>query len=141
MSMFDILNSTLQILLKIALLSNILNNKKISIWNAISIINLFLLGSIWFTIYYYSLNRFLYIYKIFQLTEQNLYVQVTYRNLMFFWAHSRASFLNNVGDTIFFNSVGKMPHKMPHDSFNTSNLQHCVISKTIIAFLLWKYFC
>ena len=70
-------------------------------------------GSIWFTIHY-CLNRFLYMYKIFQLTEQNMYVQVTYRNPMFctcalhkrhgqiFGAHSRIFFLNNVGNTIFF---------------------------------------
>ena len=89
--------------------------------DATSIINLFLLGSIWFTIYY-CLNRFLYMYKIFQLTEQNMYVQLTYRNPMFclyvlhkrheqfFGAHSRIFFLNNVEDTIFFNSVGKMSH-------------------------------
>ena len=81
--------------------------------DVISIINLFLLGSIWFTIYH-CLNRFLYMYKIFQLTEQNLYVQVTYRNPMFctyvlhkrhgqfLGAHSRVFFLNNVGDTFFF---------------------------------------
>ena len=51
-------------------------------------------------------------YKIFQLTEQNMYVQVTYvlhkRHGQFFGAHSQVFFLNSVGDTIFFNSVGKM---------------------------------
>ena len=89
--------------------------------DAISIISLFLLWSIWFIIYY-CLNRFLYIYKIFQLTEQNMYLQVTYRNLMFctyvlhkrhgqfFGVHSQIFFLNSVGDTIFFNSVGKMSY-------------------------------
>ena len=50
--------------------------------DAISIISLFLLESIWFTIYYY-LNRFLYMFKIFQLTEQNMHVQVTCRNPLF----------------------------------------------------------
>ena len=89
--------------------------------DAISIIILFLLWSIWFTIYY-CLNRFLYMYKIFQLTEQNMYVQVTYRNPMFctyvlhkrhgqcIGPHSPIFFLNSVGDTIFFNSVGKISH-------------------------------
>ena len=85
--------------------------------DAISIISIFLLETLWFTIYYY-LNRFLYMFKIFQLTEQNMYVQVTYRNAMlckyvlhkrhgqFFGGHSRMFFLNGVGDTILFNSVG-----------------------------------
>ena len=61
-------------------------------------------------------------FKIFQLTEQNMYVQVTYRKPMFctyvlhkrhgqlFGAHSWIFFLNSVGDTILFNSVGKMSH-------------------------------
>ena len=89
--------------------------------DAIPIISLFLLWSIWSTIHY-CLNRFLYMYKIFQLTEQNMYVQVTYRNPMFctyvlhkrhgqfFRAHSRIFFLNSVGDTVFFNYVGKISH-------------------------------
>ena len=62
-------------------------------------------------------KRFLYMYKIFQLTEQNIYLQVTYRNPifctyvlhkrhgLFVGAHSRiffSFFLNSVGDTIFF---------------------------------------
>ena len=54
------------------------------------------------------------------LHKQKMYVQVTYRNQIFcsynldkrhgqfFWAHSQIFFLNNVGDTIFFNSVCKM---------------------------------
>ena len=50
--------------------------------DAIPIISLFLLESIWFTIYYY-LSIFLYMFKIFELTEQYMYVQVTYRNQMF----------------------------------------------------------
>ena len=61
-------------------------------------------------------------FKIFQLTEQYVYVQVAYRNPyfgtyvlnkrhgQFFGAHSRISFLNSVGDTMFFNTVGKMSH-------------------------------
>ena len=61
-------------------------------------------------------------YEIFQLTEQNMYVQVTYRNPMFctyvlhkrheqfFGANSRIFLLNNVGDKLFFNSVGKLSH-------------------------------
>ena len=61
-------------------------------------------------------------YKIFQLTEQNMYVHVTYRNPFlctyvlykqhgqFFGAHSGIFFSNSVGGTIFFNSVGKMCH-------------------------------
>ena len=61
-------------------------------------------------------------FEIFQLTEQNMYVQVTYTNPVFctnvlhkrhgqfFGAHSRIFVLNSVGDTILFNSVGKMPH-------------------------------
>ena len=94
--------------------------------DAILIISLFLFESFWFTIYYY-LNIFLYVFKIFQLTEQYMYLQITYRNPMFcsyvlhkrhgqfFGAHSRIFFfffffLNSVGDTILFNSVGKMSH-------------------------------
>ena len=73
------------------------------------------------TIYYY-LNKFLYIFKIFQLIEQNMYVEETFRNPMFctfvlhirhvqfFATHSRIFFSNRVGDTIFFNSIGKMSH-------------------------------
>ena len=88
--------------------------------DAISIRSIFLLESIWFTIYYY-LNRFLLMFKIFQLTE-NMYVQVTCTNPVFctyvlhkrhgqfFGAHSRIFFLNSVENTILFNSVGKMPH-------------------------------
>ena len=88
---------------------------------AILIISLFLFESIWFTIHYY-LNIFLYMFKIFQLTEQYMYLQVTYRNPMFFTyvlykrhgqffgAHSRIFVLNSVGDTILFNSVGKISH-------------------------------
>ena len=76
---------------------------------------------IWFIISYY-LNRFLYMFKIFQLTEQNMYIQVTYKNPMFctyvlhkrhgqfLGVHLRIFFLNSVGDTILFNSVGKMFH-------------------------------
>ena len=120
-SMFVFLNSTLQVLQKISLLNNkqyIKQTINISM-DAISTIILFLLWTIWFTTYY-CLNRFLYLYKIFQLTEQNMYVQVTYINPMFCTyvlhkrhgqfcgAHSWILFLNSVGDTIFFNSIGKM---------------------------------
>ena len=89
--------------------------------NAISIISLFLLWSIWFTIYYF-LNRFLYMYKTPQLTEQNMYAQVTCRKPMlctyvlhkwhgqFFGVHSQIFFLSSVGDTILFNSIGKRSH-------------------------------
>ena len=94
--------------------------------DAILIISLFLLGNIWFTIYY-CLNKFLMFKNMFKnistyRTGQNMYVQVTDRNLMFctyvlhkrhgqfFGAHSRNFFLNSIGDTIFFNSVGKMSH-------------------------------
>ena len=89
--------------------------------NGILIISLFLFESTWFTIYYY-LNIFLYMFKILQLTEQYMYVQVTYRNPMFciyvlnkqhgqfFGARLRIFFLNNVGDTILFDSVSKMSH-------------------------------
>ena len=89
--------------------------------DAISIISIFLFESIQFTIYYY-LNRFLHMFKIFQLTEQNMYVQVTYTNPAFstyvlhkrhghfFGSHSRIFFVNSEGDTILFNSVGKMFH-------------------------------
>ena len=123
--MLFFLNSALQVLQKISTVKqHIIQQKNITI-NAISIISLFLFGSIWFTSCY-CLNRFLYMYKIFQLTEQNMYVQVTYRNPMFctyvlrkqhrqfFWIHSRILFLNSVGDTIFFNSVGKMSHIWSH---------------------------
>ena len=120
--------------------------------DAISIISIFLWESIWFTIYY-CLIRFLYMFKIFQLTEQHIYVKATYTNPMFctyvlhkrhgqfFGAQSRIFFLNSVGDTIPFNSVGKMPQIRYTfwailGSFNTSTLQRCAISKAIIAFLL-----
>ena len=88
---------------------------------AISSISIFPLESIWFTIYYYLLKS-LHMFKIFQLTEQNIYVEITYANPMpctyvlhkrheqFFWAHSRIFLLNSVEDTIPFNSVGKTPH-------------------------------
>ena len=61
-------------------------------------------------------------FKIFQLTEQNMYVQATYRNPMFvhtFYINDMDNslgpihdffFLNSVGDTILFNFVGKMSH-------------------------------
>ena len=128
--------------------------------DAILIISIFLLESVWFTIYYY-LNRFLHMFKIFQLTEQNTYVQVTYTNPMFctyvlhkrhgqfFVAHSRIVFLKSVGDTIFFNAVGKMRHifgpklDIVCEPYMTVLilLQRCAISKTIIAFFLERYFC
>ena len=66
MSIFVFLNSRLQTLQKISLLNNILNNKNIPV-DAILIISLFLL----------CLNILLYMYKIFQLTEQTIYVQET----------------------------------------------------------------
>ena len=128
--------------------------------DAILIKSIFLLESVWFTIYYY-LNRFLHMFKIFQLTEQNTYVQVTYTNPMFctyvlhkrhgqfFVAHSRIVFLKSVGDTIFFNAVGKMRHifgpklDIVCEPYMTVLilLQRCAISKTIIAFFLDRYFC
>ena len=128
--------------------------------DAILIISIFLLESVWFTVYYY-LNRFLHMFKIFQLTEQNTYVQVTYTNPMFctyvlhkrhgqfFVAHSRIVFLKSVGDTIFFNAVGKMRHifgpklDIVCEPYMTVLilLQRCAISKTIIAFFLERYFC
>ena len=128
--------------------------------DAILIKSIFLLESVWFTIYYY-LNRFLHMFKIFQLTEQNTYVQVTYTNPMFctyvlhkrhgqfFVAHSRIVFLKSVGDTIFFNAVGKMRHifgpklDIVCEPYMTVLilLQRCAISKTIIAFFLGRYFC
>ena len=66
MSIFVFLNSRLQTLQKISLLNNILNNKNVPV-DAILIISLFLL----------CLNILLYMYKIFQLTEQTIYVQET----------------------------------------------------------------
>ena len=120
MSMFVFLNNTLQVLQKISTAKqHIIQQKNITI-NAISIISLFLFGSIWFTSYY-CLNRFLYMYKISQLTEQNMYVQVTYRNPMFctyilykrhgqfFGSRSRIFFLNSVRDTIFLIPSVKCP--------------------------------
>ena len=136
MSIFVFLNSRLQTLQKISLLNNILNNKNIPV-DAILIISLFLL----------CLNILLYIYKIFQLTEQTIYVQETQRNPMFctyvlhkrhgqfFGAHLRILFLNSPGGPKL-DIVAE-----PYMSFNTSNLQHCAISKTIIVFLLGNYFC
>ena len=59
---------------------------------------------------------------------------------------------NSVGDTIFYNYVGKMSHifgpkidivsepYMAWHGFNTSTLGRYAISKAIIAFLLGKYF-
>ena len=62
--MFVFLNNTLQVLQKISTAKqHIIQQKNITI-NAISIISLFLFGSIWFTSYY-CLNRFLYMYKIY----------------------------------------------------------------------------
>ena len=67
----------------------------------------------------------------------------------FFGAHSRIFFLNSVGDTILFKSVGKMSHIFGPKLDIVSEpfmkvlilLPCCPISKTIIAFLLGKYFC
>ena len=71
MSTFVFLNSTLQI----SLLNNIVNNKKNGYGRNID--HKFISAeSIWFTIYYY-LNKFLYIFKIFQLTEKYMYVEIT----------------------------------------------------------------
>ena len=79
-------------------------------------------GSIWFTIYR-CFNRFLYMYKISHVTQQKMYVQVIYRKPMFyiyvlykrhgqfFGTPSRIFFLNNVGETTFFNSVA---HNVPY---------------------------
>ena len=72
-------NYTIQVLLKnnilyISIKQHLKKYKNIS-RDTISIINLFLLGSIWFTIYYF-INRPLYMYKIFQPTKQNMNVQV-----------------------------------------------------------------
>ena len=152
--MFVFLNNTLQVLQKISTAKqHIIQQKNITI-NAISIISLFLFGSIWFTSYY-CLNRFLYMYKISQLTEQNMYVQVTYRNPMFgtyvlhkrhrqfFGIHSRILFLNSVGD-IFEQCISQQTRYSLlaiYDIFNISTLQYCAISKIIMAFLLEKYFC
>ena len=128
--------------------------------DAILIISIFLLESVWFTIYY-NLNRFLHMFEIFELTEQNTYVQVTYTNPMFsiyvlhkrhgqfFGAHSRIVFLKSVGDTIFFNSFGKMRHifgpklDIVCEPYMTVLvlLQRCAIPKTIIPFFLVRYFC
>ena len=144
----------------ISIKQHIEQQKNISM-DRISIISLFLLGSIWLTICY-CLNGFLCTYKILQLTEQNMYVQVIYRNLkfctyvlhkrhgQFFGTHSRIFFLNSVGDTMFSNYAGKMHYIWSQTrysfwaiyvSFNTSTLQCCAISKTVIAFLLGKHFC
>ena len=71
MSTFVFLNSTLQI----SLLNNIVNNNKNGYGRKFD--HKFISAeSIWFTIYYY-LNKFLYIFKIFQLTEKYMYVQIT----------------------------------------------------------------
>ena len=63
--------------------------------NEISIC-LFLLENIWFTIYYY-LNVFLYMFKIFQLTEQNTYVQASYGNPMFLYTFYINDMDNSLG--------------------------------------------
>ena len=89
--------------------------------DAISIASLFMFESIWFTTYY-CVNIFRFMFKISQLTQQYIYVQFTYRNPLFctyvshkrhgqfFEAHSRISSLNGVGETVNFNSVGKIYH-------------------------------
>ena len=135
--------------------------------DAILIISLFLLGNIWFTIYY-CLNKFLMFKNMFKnistyRTGQNMYVQATDRNSMlctyvlhkqhgqFFRAHSRNFFLNSIGDTIVFNSVGKMSHifgpklEIVSEPCMTALIllpcSVCAISKTICAFPQGKYSC
>ena len=76
------LNSTLQVFLKTSLLKNIFLMTNISI-EAISSTNLFLLRSVWFTIYH-CFNRFLYMYNISNVTEQRrMFIRIAYRNPMF----------------------------------------------------------
>ena len=127
--------------------------------DAISIISIFPLESICFTIYYY-LNRFLHMFKIFFnlqniISTYNLHksmfsIYVLHkRHGQFFGAHSRIVFLKSVGDTIFFNSFGKMRHifgpklDIVCEPYMTVLvlLQRCAIPKTIIAFFLVRYFC
>ena len=84
----------------------------------ISSINLFLLWGVQFTSITASKDSFICI----TCYSTKTYAQITYTNPMFctyvlhkqhgqfFRAHSQIFFLNNIGDTIFFNSTGKMSH-------------------------------
>ena len=86
-----------------------------------AILSLSLFLWIWFIIYH-CFSRFHYIYNTSHITGQKMYVYITYKNPIsctyvlhkqegqFFEAHSPNFFLNNGGDTIFFNSIGKMSH-------------------------------
>ena len=114
--MFVFLNSTLQVLQKISLLNNILNNKKYFYGRNIDHKSISVRE---YMVYYLLLpQQIIFIYKIFQLAEQNMYLQLTYKYPMlctyvlhkrhgqFFGANSRIFFFNSVGNTIFFNSAG-----------------------------------
>ena len=95
MSMFVFLNSTLQVLLKISLLKEILSNKTDS----------------FICIKYFNLQNKICTYRL--LTEIQCFVRTLYINDMDIFGgpiHEFFFFLNNVGDTILFNSVGKMSH-------------------------------
>ena len=74
------------------------------------------------TVYYLSLLQQIPLYIKHICCRTKTYVQITYRNPVFFTdvlhkrhgqflgAHSRIFFLNKVGDVTFFNSSGKMSH-------------------------------
>ena len=108
--MVVILNSTLQVFLKVSLLNIIFQLTNISM-DAVSSIKSFLLGSVWFNIYH-CFNRFLYMHNISHATEQKILL-IAYRNPIlctyvlhkrhgkFFGTYSQILFLNNVRDNIF----------------------------------------
>ena len=117
--MVVVLNSTLQVLLKTFQLKQQFPINEYIYGSNIED-KLFLLESVWFCIYH-CFNRFLYVYHA-TCYRTKTCVQISYRNPMFctyisykrrgqfFGSHSRIFFLNNVGDTIFLNSIGKMSH-------------------------------
>ena len=85
------------------------------------------------------------------LHKQKMYVQVTYRNQIFcsynldkrhgqfFWAHSQIFFLNNVGDTIFFNSVCKMSNSFGPKLDIVSD-PYMKVSTLLLCSVVGKYF-
>ena len=82
MSMFVFLNSTLQVLQKVSLLNNIANNKKYLYGRNID--HKFISVREYMGYYILLPQQIpMYVVKIFQLREQNMYVQATYINPMF----------------------------------------------------------
>ena len=79
--MFVFLNSTLKVLQKVSLLSNIVNKKKYLYGRNIDHKSISVRE---YMVYYVLLSQQIPVYfKIFQLTEQNMYAQVTKSNPRF----------------------------------------------------------